>query len=174
MHKLLIIIALIVVGRLFSEAGRLLSSPKRDRTRTGKPTRGKIRGEAEKGKEVEPGDLRRALSELLKPAVEPEKPHRRKRTKQMPPVPQVVDEMRGPAMTPASTDTTMRMRDYHSTLRPSEYILQRRQDEMEHLSHSVANEPEECLGSKLFDTEDRSQTLRDAILRAEILRRRGA
>lgn len=77
-------------------------------------------------------------------------------------------------MTPASTDTTMRMRDYHCTLRPSEYILRRRQDEMEHLSHSVANEPEECLGSELFDTEDRSQTLRDAILRAEILRRRGA
>lgn len=172
MHKLLIIIALIVVGRLFSEAGRLLSSPKRDRTRTGKPTRGKIRGEAEKGKEVEPGDLRRALSELLKPAAAPAKPHRRKRTKQMPPVPTVVDEMRGPAMTPASTDTTMRMRDYHSTLRPSEYILQRRQDEMEHLSRSVANEPEGCLGSELFNTEDRSRTLRDAILRAEILRRR--
>ena len=172
MHKLLIIIALIVVGRLFSEAGRLLSSPKRDRTRTGKPTRGKIRGEAEKGKEVEPGDLRRALSELLKPAAEPGKPQRRKRTKQMPPVPTVVDEMRGPAMTPASTDTTMRMRDYHSTLRPSEYILRRRQDEMVHLSHSAANEPVGCLGSKLFDTEDRSRTLRDAILRAEILRRR--
>lgn len=173
MHNLLIIIALIVVGRLFSEAGRLLSSPKRDRTRTGKPTRGKIRCEAEKGKEVEPGDLRRALSELLKPAAEPEKPQRRKRTKQMPPVPTVVDEMRGPAMTPASTDTTMRMRDYHSTLRPSEYILRRRQDEMVHLSHSAANEPEGCLGSELFDTEDRSRTLRDAILRAEILRRRG-
>lgn len=175
MHKLLIIIALIVVGRLFSEAGRLLSSPKRDRTRTGKPTRGKIRGEAEKGKEVEPGDLRRALSELLMPAAEPAKPQRRKRTKQTkqtPQVPPVVDEMRGPAMTPASTDTTMRMRDYHSTLRPSEYILRRRQDEMVHLSHSVANEPEGCLGSKLFDTEDRSRTLRDAILRAEILRRR--
>lgn len=176
MYKLLIIIALIVVGRLFSEAGRLLSSPKHDRTRTGKPTRGKIRCEAEKGKEVEPGDLRRALSELLKPAAEPEKPQRRKRTKrtkQMPPVPTVVDEMRGPAMTPASTDTTMRMRDYHSTLRPSEYILRRRQDEMVHLSHSAANEPEGCLGSELFDTEDRSRTLRDAILRAEILRRRG-
>lgn len=174
MHKLLIIIALIVVGRLFSEAGRLLSSPKHDRTRTGKPTRGKIRGEAEKGKEVEPGDLRRALSELLKPAVEPEKPQRRKRTKQMPPVPTVVDEMRRPAMTPASTDTTMRMRDYHSTLRPSDYILRRRQDEMEHLSHSAVSESEESLGSSLFDTEDRSRTLREAILRAEILRRRGA
>ena len=167
MYKLLIIIAFIVVSKL-------LSSPKRDRTRTGKPTQEKLRGEAEKGKEVESGGLWQTLSELLKPAAAPAKPHRRKGTKKMPPVPTVVDEMRGPAMTPASTDTTMRMRDYHSTLRPSEYILQRRQDEMEHLSHSVANEPEECLGSKLFDTEDRSQTLRDAILRAEILGRRGA
>lgn len=171
MYKLLIIVALLVVGRLFSEAGKLLSSPKRDRARTGKPTRGKMRGE-DKGGEEEPGDLRQVLSELLKPAAEPEKPQRRKRAKQMPPVPQVVDEMREPAMTPASTDTTMRMRDYHSTLKPSEYILRRRQDEMKHLSHSAANEPEGCLGSELFDTEDRSRTLRDAILRAEILRRR--
>lgn len=77
-------------------------------------------------------------------------------------------------MTPPSTDTTMRMRDYHSTLRPSDYILLRRQDEMEHLSHSAVSESEESLGSNLFDTEDRSRTLREAILRAEILRRRGA
>ena len=76
-------------------------------------------------------------------------------------------------MTPRSTDTTMRMRDYHSTLRPSDYILRRRQDEMEHLSHSAVSESEESLGSSLFDTEDRSRTLREAILRAEILRRRG-
>ncbi len=169
MHKLLIIIALIVVGRLFS-------SPKRDRTRTGKPTRGKIRGEAEKVKEgeEEPGDLWQTLSELLNPAAEPAKPQRRKRTKkarQMPPAPPVVEEGEA-AMTPASTDTTLRMKDYHSTLKPSEYILRRRQDEMEHLSHSAANAPEGCLGSKLFDTDDRSRTLRDAILRAEILRRR--
>ena len=177
MYKLLIIIALIVVGRLFSSVSRLLSSPKRNRTGTGMPAQSKVRGKVRGGKGVEPGDLRQMLSELLKPAVAPEKPRRKKRIKrikQMPPVPPVVDEMSGPAMTPASTDTTMRMRDYHSTLRPSEYILRRRQDEMEHLSHSVANEPEECLGSELFDTEDRSQTLRDAILRAEILRRRGA
>ncbi len=174
MHKLLIIIALIVVGRLFSEAGRLLSSPKRDRTRTGKPTRGKIRGEAEKGKDVEPGDLWQTLSELLNPAAEPAKPQRRKRTKkarQMPPAPPVVEEGEA-AMTPASTDTTLRMKDYHSTLKPSEYILRRRQDEMEHLSQSAANAPEGCLGSELFDTEDRNRTLRNAILRAEILRRR--
>ena len=167
MYKLLIIIAFIVVSKL-------LSSPKRDRTRMVKPTQEKLRGKAGEGKKVESGGLWQTLSELLKPAAAPAKPHRRKGTKQMPPVPTVVDEMRGPAMTPASTDTTMRMRDYHSTLRPSEYILRRRQDEMEHLSHSVANEPEECLGSELFDTEDRSRTLRDAILRAEILRRRGA
>lgn len=166
MYKLLIIIAFIVVSKL-------LSSPKRDRTRMVKPTQEKLRGKAGEGKKVESGGLWQTLSELLKPAAAPAKPHRRKGTKQMPPVPTVVDEMRGPAMTPASTDTTMRMRDYHSTLRPSEYILQRRQDEMEHLSHSAANEPEECLGSELFDTEDRSLTLRDAILRAEILRRRG-
>ena len=166
MYKLLIIIAFIVVSKL-------LSSPKRDRTRMVKPTQEKLRGKAGEGKKVESGGLWQTLSELLKPAAAPAKPHRRKGTKQMPPVPTVVDEMRGPAMTPASTDTTMRMRDYHSTLRPSEYILQRRQDEMEHLSHSAANEPEGCLGSELFDTEDRSLTLRDAILRAEILRRRG-
>lgn len=166
MYKLLIIIAFIVVSKL-------LSSPKRDRTRMVKPTQEKLRGKAGEGKKVESGGLWQTLSELLKPAAAPAKPHRRKGTKQMPPVPTVVDEMRGPAMTPASTDTTMRMRDYHSALRPSEYILQRRQDEMEHLSHSAANEPEGCLGSELFDTEDRSLTLRDAILRAEILRRRG-
>ena len=175
MHKLLIIIALIVVGRLFSEVARLLSSPKRNRTRTGKSAQSKVRGKVKVG-EAEPGDLWQTLSELLEPAVEPAKPQRRKqakRIKQMPPTSPVVDEMRGPVMTPASSDTTIRMRDYHSTLRPSEYILRRRQDEMGHLSPSAANEPEGCLGSELFDTEDRSRTLRDAILRAEILRRRG-
>ena len=176
MYKLLIIIALIVVGRLFSEVARLLSSPKRNRTRTGKSAQCKVRGKVKVG-EVEPGDLWQTLGELLKPAAEPAKPQRRKqtkrtkRTKQMPPTPPVVDEGET-AMTPVSTDTTLRMSDYHSTLKPSEYILRRRQDEMEHLSHSAANAPEGCLGSKLFDTEDRSRTLRDAILRAEILRRR--
>ena len=165
MYKLLIIIALIVVGRLFS-------SPKRNRTGTGMPAQSKVRGKVRGGKGVEPGDLRQTLSELLKPAAAPEKPRRKKRIKRMPPVPPVVDEMSGPAMTPTSTDTTMRMRDYHSTLKPSEYILRRRLDEMEQLSRSAANAPEGCLGSELFDTEDRSRTLRDAILRAEILRRR--
>ena len=94
----------------------------------------------------------------------------RERKRRPRPVPSVrsVEEM-----TPPSTDTTMRMRDYHSTLRPSDYILRRRQDEMEHLSHSAVSESEESLGSSLFDTEDRSRTLREAILRAEILRRRG-
>ena len=177
MHKLLIIIALIVVGRLFSEVARLLSSPKRNRTRTGKSAQSKVRGKVKVG-EAEPGDLWQTLSELLEPAAEPAKPQRRKQakrtkqTKQTPPTPPVVDEMRGPVMTPASSDTTMRMREYHSTLKPSEYILRRRQDEMEHLSRSAANALEGCLGSKLFDTDDRSRTLRDAILRAEILRRR--
>ena len=165
MYKLLIIIAFIVVSKL-------LTSLSHDRTKTGKPTHGKVRGEVKEGKEVEPGDLRQALSELLKPAAAPAKPQRRKRTKQRPPAPPVVDEVRGPAMTPVSTDTTIRMRDYHSTLKPSEYILRRHQDEVEHLSHSATNAPEGCLGSELFDTEDRSRTLRDAILRAEILRRR--
>lgn len=161
MYKLLIIIALIVVSKL-------LTSPTHNRTKSRRSAQ---------GKEVEPGDLWQTLSELLKPAAAPEKPRRKKRIKrikQMPPVPPVVDEMSGPAMTPTSTDTTMRMRDYHSTLKPSEYILRRRLDEMEQLSHSAANAPEGCLGSELFDTEDRSRTLRDAILRAEILRRRGA
>lgn len=168
MYKLLIIIALIVVSKLFS-------SPKHNRTGTGMPAQSKVRGKVRGGKGVEPGGLWQTLSELLKPAAAPEKPRRKKRIKrikQMPPVPPVVDEMSGPAMTPTSTDTTMRMRDYHSTLKPSEYILRRRLDEMEQLSHSAANAPEGCLGSELFDTEDRSRTLRDAILRAEILRRR--
>ena len=165
MYKLLIIIAFIVVGKL-------LFSPTHDRTKSSKLSRAKVKRKAKEGKELEPGDLRQMLSELLEPAATPAKPQRRKRTKQMPPAPPVVDEMRGPAMTPASSDTTMRMRDYHSTLRPSEYILRRRQDEMEHLSHPAANESVGCLGSELFDTEDRSGTLRDAILRAEILRRR--
>ena len=156
MYKLLIIIAFIVVSKL-------LTSPSHDRTKSRRSAQ---------GKEVEPGDLRQTLSELLMPATAPAKPQRRKRAKQIPPAHPVVDEMRGPAMTPASSDTTIRMRDYHSTLRPSEYILRRRQDEVEHLSHSAANAPEGCLGSELFDTEDRSRTLCDAILRAEILRRR--
>lgn len=88
--------------------------------------------------------------------------------------PRPVPSVRGvEEMTPRSTDTTMRMRDYHSTLRPSDYILRRQQDETERLTRSVVSEPEESLGSSLFDTENRSRTLREAILRAEILRRRG-
>ena len=166
MYKLLIIIALVVVTKR-------LSSPTRKRKKPRKSARAKVR----EGKEVEPGDLLQTLSALLKSVATPEtpaKPQGRKRAKQMPPVPPVVDEGRKASMTPVSTDTTMRMRDYHSTLRPSDYILRRGQDEMEHLSRSVVSEPEESLGSRLFDTEDRSRTLREAILRAEILRRRGA
>lgn len=87
--------------------------------------------------------------------------------------PKPVPAVQSAEMTPRSTDTTMRMRDYHSTLRPSDYILRRQQDETERLTRSVVSEPEESLGSSLFDTEDRSRTLREAILRAEILRRRG-
>ena len=163
MYKLLIIIAFIVVSKL-------LSSPTRHQRGSAQV---KVKEKAKEGKAVEPGDLWQTLSELLNPAAEPAKPQRRKRTKkarQMPPAPPVVEEGEA-AMTPASTDTTLRMKDYHSTLKPSEYILRRRQDEMEHLSHAAANAPEGCLGSKLFDTDDRSRTLRDAILRAEILRR---
>lgn len=88
--------------------------------------------------------------------------------------PKPVSAVQSVDMTPRSTDTTMRMRDYHSTLRPSDYILRRQQDETERLSHPVISETDESLGSSLFDTEDRSRTLREAILRAEILRRRGA
>lgn len=119
------------------------------------------------------GEIKQELRELLGSSPERAKArgrlHRESKRR-----PKPVPSARSVGMTPPSTDTTMRMRDYHSTLRPSDYILRRRQDEMEHLSHSAVSESEESLGSSLFDTEDRSRTLREAILRAEILRRRGA
>ena len=124
-----------------------------------------------KDEDVTWGEIKQELRELLwsssKRAMA-----RGRLQRERPPRPKSVSSVQSVEMTPTSTDTTLRMREYHSTLKPSEYILRRRQDEMEHLSHSVANAPEGCLGSKLFDTEDRSRTLRDAILRAEILRRR--
>ena len=119
------------------------------------------------------GEIKQELRELLGSSSKRAKARgrlQRERKRRPRPVPAV----QSAEMTPRSTDTTMRMRDYHSTLRPSDYILRRRQDEMEHLSHSAVSESEESLGSSLFDTEDRSRTLREAILRAEILRRRGA
>lgn len=119
------------------------------------------------------GEIKQELRELLGSSPERAKArgrlHRESKRR-----PKPVPSAHSVEMTPPSTDTTMRMRDYHSTLRPSDYILRRRQDEMEHLSHSAVSESEESLGSNLFDTEDRSRTLREAILRAEILRRRGA
>ena len=119
------------------------------------------------------GEIKQGLKELLgsssKRAKARGRLHRESKRR-----PKPVPSARSVEMTPPSTDTTMRMKDYHSTLRPSDYILRRRQDEMEHLSHSAVSESEESLGSNLFDTEDRSRTLREAILRAEILRRRGA
>lgn len=119
------------------------------------------------------GEIKQELKELLgsssKRAKARGRLHRESKRR-----PKLVPSAHSVEMTPPSTDTTMRMRDYHSTLRPSDYILRRRQDEMEHLSHSAVSESEESLGSNLFDTEDRSRTLREAILRAEILRRRGA
>lgn len=119
------------------------------------------------------GEIKQELRELLGSSSKRAKARgrlQRERKRRPKPVPSVrsVEEM-----TPRSTDTTMRMRDYHSTLRPSDYILRRQQDETERLTRSVVSEPEESLGSSLFDTEDRSRTLREAILRAEILRRRG-
>ena len=120
------------------------------------------------------GEIKQELRELLGSSSKRAKARgqlQRERKRRPKPVPSMrsVEEM-----TPRSTDTTMRMRDYHSTLRPSDYILRRRQDETERLTRSVVSEPEESLGSSLFDTEDRSRTLREAILMAEILRRRGA
>lgn len=120
------------------------------------------------------GEIKQELSELLGSSSKRAKARgqlQRERKRRPKPVPTVrsVDEM-----TPRSTDTTMRMRDYHSTLRPSDYILRRQQDEKVRLSRSAVSESEESLGSSLFDTEDRSRTLREAILRAEILKRRGA
>lgn len=120
------------------------------------------------------GEIKQELRELLGSSSKRAKARgrlQRERKHRPKPVPLVrsVEEM-----TPPSTDTTMRMRDYHSTLRPSDYILRRHENEMEHLSHATLGKSEESLGSSLFDTEDRSRTLREAILRAEILRRRGA
>lgn len=120
------------------------------------------------------GEIKQELRELLGSSSKRAKARgrlQRERKRRPKPVPSVrsVEEM-----TPPSTDTTMRMRDYHSTLRPSDYILRRHENEMEHLSHATLGKSEESLGSSLFDTEDRSRTLREAILRAEILRRRGA
>lgn len=119
------------------------------------------------------GEIKQELKELIGSSSKRAKARgrlQRERKRRPKPVPSMrsVEEM-----TPRSTDTTMRMRDYHSTLRPSDYILRRQQDETERLTRSVVSEPEESLGSSLFDTEDRSRTLREAILRAEILRRRG-
>ena len=120
------------------------------------------------------GEIGQELRELLGSSPKRAKARgrlNRERKRRPKPVPTVrsVEEM-----TPRSTDTTMRMRDYHSTLRPSDYILRRQQDEKVRLSRSAVSESEESLGSNLFDTEDRSRTLREAILRAEILKRRGA
>ena len=119
------------------------------------------------------GEIKQELRELLgsssKRAKARGRLHRESKRR-----PKPVPSARSVEMTPPSTDTTMRMRDYHSTLRPSDYILRRHENEMEHLSHATLGKSEESLGSSLFDTEDRSRTLREAILRAEILRRRGA
>lgn len=119
------------------------------------------------------GEIKQELRELLGSSSKRAKARGRLQRERKP-RPKPVPAVQSAEMIPRSTDTTMRMRDYHSTLRPSDYILRRRQDEMEHLSHSVVSESEESLGSNLFDTEDRSRTLCEAILRAEILRRRGA
>ena len=118
------------------------------------------------------GEIKQELRELLGSSSKRAKV-RGQLQRERKPRPKPVPAVQSVDMTPRSTDTTMRMRDYHSTLRPSDYILRRQQDETERLTRSVVSEPEESLGSSLFDTEDRSRTLREAILRAEILRRRG-
>ena len=118
------------------------------------------------------GEIKQELRELLGSSSKRAKARGRLQRERKP-RPKPVPAVQSAEMIPRSTDTTMRMRDYHSTLRPSDYILRRQQDETERLTRSVVSEPEESLGSSLFDTEDRSRTLREAILRAEILRRRG-
>ena len=118
------------------------------------------------------GEMKQGLKELLGSSSKRAKARGRLQRERKP-RPKPMPAVQSVEMTPRSTDTTMRMRDYHSTLRPSDYILRRQQDETERLTRSVVSEPEESLGSSLFDTEDRSRTLREAILRAEILRRRG-
>ena len=118
------------------------------------------------------GEIKQELKELLGSSSKRAKARGRLQRERKP-RPKPVPAVQSVDMTPRSTDTTMRMRDYHSTLRPSDYILRRRQDETERLTRSAVSETEESLGSSLFDTEDRNRTLREAILRAEILRRRG-
>lgn len=118
------------------------------------------------------GEIKQELRELLGSSSKRAKARGRLQRERKP-RPKPVPAVQSVDMTPRSTDTTMRMRDYHSTLRPSDYILRRQQDETERLTRSAVSELEESLGSSLFDTEDRSRTLREAILRAEILRRRG-
>ncbi len=118
------------------------------------------------------GEIKQELKELLGSSSKRAKARGRLQRERKP-RPKPVPAVQSAEMIPRSTDTTMRMRDYHSTLRPSDYILRRQQDETERLTRSVVSEPEESLGSSLFDTEDRSRTLHEAILRAEILRRRG-
>ena len=118
------------------------------------------------------GEIKQELRELLGSSSKRAKA-RGQLQRERKPRPKLVPTVRSVEMAPTSTDTTMRMRDYHSTLRPSDYILRRQQDEKVRLSHSAVGESEESFGSSLFDTEDRSRTLREAILRAEILKRRG-
>lgn len=128
----------------------------------------------ESGREKEPtwgeiwSELKKAFREETTPAIEKGRRRRKKQRKTPPPTP-------APSMAPPSTDTTVSMRHYHSTLRPSEYILRRKQEELSRLStpHRSAMESD-SLGRRLFDgdVEERRETIRDALLRAEILRSR--
>lgn len=113
-------------------------------------------------------ELKRAFREETTPAIEKGRRRRDERPKTPTPPPT-------PTMIPPSTDTTVSMRHYHSTLRPSEYILRRKQEEQSRLRpRTRAKREEESLGRRLFegDVEERRETLRDALLRAEILRSR--
>lgn len=114
-------------------------------------------------------ELKRAFGEETTPAIE--KGRRRRKAGRKTPPPSPIPTK----MTPPSTDTTVSMRHYHSSLRPSEYILRRKQEELSRLSAPRRSAMEsDSLGRRLFEgeEEEQRQTLRDALLRAEILRSR--
>lgn len=104
------------------------------------------------------GELKRALTTHTPPAVEAGRRHAR------------------PREVPPSADTAVPMGDYRSDLRPSAYILRRRRESAGQVT-LLADDRErpagDSLGRRLFPAGEKGrETLRDAILRAEILRPR--
>lgn len=71
-----------------------------------------------------------------------------------------------------STDTAISMRHYHSTLRPSDYILRRKAETRTHsVRPAVTTHSGPSRGYRLLHTDDPEKTLREAIILTEILQR---